>query len=78
VISSDGSGTGQVGQNVATQLTTVTQIIKDLVGVDISELITGRVTGHAIGEGIGEHAETSAAKKRAAKAAPQVPPTTGV
>ncbi|MGV8880573.1 MAG: SPFH domain-containing protein [Rhodoglobus sp.] len=78
VISSDGSGTGQVGQNVATQLTTVTQIIKDLVGVDISELITGRVTGHAIGEGIGEHAETSAAKKRADKtAAPAVPPVTG-
>jgi len=49
VISSDGSGTEQVGQNVASQLTTVNQILKDLVGIDISEIVTGRATGTAIG-----------------------------
>ena len=52
VISSDGKGAEQVGQNVATQLTTVNQILKDLVGIDISDIITGRMTGDAIGKGI--------------------------
>jgi flotillin len=37
---------------VATQLSTVTQILKDLVGIDISEIVTGRATGHAIGDSI--------------------------
>ncbi len=59
VISSDGKGTEQVGQNVATQLTTVTQILKDLVGIDVSEIVTGRATGQAIGEGIAAPAPTS-------------------
>lgn len=52
VISSDGNGTEQVGQNVASQLTTVNQILKDLVGIDISDIVTGRVTGAAIGESL--------------------------
>ena len=52
VISSDGSGTEQVGQNVASQLSTVNQILKDLVGIDISDIIAGRATGAAIGESI--------------------------
>ena len=52
VISSDGSGTDQVGQNVAGQLSTVNQILKDLVGIDISDIVTGRVTGTAMGEAL--------------------------
>jgi flotillin len=52
VISSDGSGTEQVGENVATQLKTATQLLKDLVGIDIAEIVNGRVTGEAIGAGI--------------------------
>ena len=52
VISSDGKGTEQVGQNVASQLATVNQILKALVGIDISDIVTGRVTGTAMGEAI--------------------------
>jgi flotillin len=59
VISSDGSGTEQVGQNVASQLSTVNQILKDLVGIDISDIVTGRATGAAIGDAIA----TAPAKK---------------
>jgi flotillin len=62
VISSDGDGTQQVGQNVAAQLTTVNQILKDLVGVDVSEIVTGRATGRAIGEGMA--AESSPRRPR--------------
>ena len=65
VISSDGKGTDQVGQNVAGQLTTVTQILKDLVGIDLGDIVTGRVTGQAIGEGLASPSSTS---RRAAKA----------
>ncbi|MDJ0334963.1 SPFH domain-containing protein [Salinibacterium sp. G-O1] len=60
VISSDGKGSEQVGQNVATQLTTVNQILKDLVGIDISDIITGRMTGDAIGKGIAGATATAA------------------
>jgi flotillin len=76
VISSDGSGTEQVGQNVASQLVTANQIMKDLVGIDISQIITGRATGRAIGEGRLE-AEAQAAKPKtsAPKAAPKHAPT---
>ncbi|MCU1441533.1 MAG: hypothetical protein JWP85_2530 [Rhodoglobus sp.] len=77
VISSDGRGTEQIGQNVATQLVTVTQILKDLVGIDISEIVTGRATGTAIGEGIiaGEKgAEHRAAAKPAQKTVPAAEP----
>jgi flotillin len=66
VISSDGKGTEQIGQNVATQLSTVTQILKDLVGIDISEIVTGRATGNAIGEGIAAGTEPAKARPRAA------------
>ncbi|MBX3099615.1 MAG: flotillin family protein [Salinibacterium sp.] len=52
VISSDGKGTEQVGQNVASQLATVNQILKDLVGIDIADIVTGRVTGTAMGEAL--------------------------
>ena len=65
VISSDGSGTEQVGQNVASQLSTVNQILKDLVGIDISDIVAGRATGAAIGEGI------ATARKAAPKTAPK-------
>jgi flotillin len=53
VISSDGSGAGQVGESVATQLATSTRIVKDLVGIDIAEIVTGRATGEAIGRSLG-------------------------
>jgi len=71
VISSDGDGTQQVGQNVAAQLTTVNQILKDLVGVDVSEIVTGRATGRAIGEGLA--AEPAPRRTRRA-AQPDTPP----
>ena len=49
VISNDGSGAESVGRSVAGQLATSTQIIKDLVGIDVSELVTGRAAGAAAG-----------------------------
>jgi len=52
VISSDGNPTGQLGQSITGQLATSAQIIKDLVGIDISEVVTGRATGKAAGEAI--------------------------
>ena len=53
VISSDGGGAGQVGDSVASQLATSTKLIKELVGIDIAEIIQGRATGEATGEAIG-------------------------
>ncbi len=52
VISSDGRGTEQVGQSVASQLATSAQLIKDLVGIDIAELVTGRAAGAAAGDAL--------------------------
>ena len=53
ILSSDGtSGTNALGQGVAGQLATSTQIIKDLVGIDIADIITGTATGRAAGEAI--------------------------
>lgn len=66
VISSDGGGSAQVGQGVASQLATSTQIIKDLVGIDISEIVTGRATGQAAGEAINP---LSALKEKSGKRA---------
>lgn len=71
VISSDGSGTQQVGQNVATQLSTVNRILKDVVGIDLSEIVTGRITGNAIGDAIANPEPVR--KSRAAKANPAAP-----
>jgi flotillin len=69
ILSSDGtSGTNAVGQSVAGQLATSTQIIKDLVGIDISEIVTGRATGQAAGEAI------SAPAPRRSAAKPKVTP----
>lgn len=72
VISSDGSGTQQLGQNVANQLATSTQMIKDLVGIDISELVTGRATGEAVGHAllVNEQAQAAAAASAPAASAP--------
>jgi flotillin len=70
VISSDGRGTEQVGQNVASQLATSTQIVKDLTGIDIAEIVTGRATGTAVGEAL----KTPAAPVATPAAAPVVPP----
>lgn len=52
VISSDGKGSEQVGQNVAAQLATVTQIMRDLVGIDLADIVTGRATGTAMGKAL--------------------------
>ena len=71
VISTDGNGTDQIGQNVAGQLATSRQIIKDLVGVDIAELISGRVTGAAAGEAF---ANAESAPKPRRQATPPATP----
>jgi flotillin len=76
IVSSDGtSGTNAVGQSVAGQLAISTQIIKDLVGIDIADLITGRATGQATGQAIGEALADgdSAPRRRAEKPAAQRP-----
>jgi len=58
ILSSDGtSGTNAVGQSVAGQLATSTQIIKDLVGIDIADIVTGRATGDAIGAALNSKPE---------------------
>jgi flotillin len=54
IIASDGDPTGQLGQSVAGQLATSTKLIKDLVGIDIAEIVTGRATGAAAGAAAGE------------------------
>jgi flotillin len=56
VISSDGNATGALGQSVSNQLATSTQLIKDLVGIDISEIVTARAAGAAAGEAVGQAA----------------------
>ena len=52
VISSDGSGTAAIGQGVAAQLATSTQIVKDVTGINIADILNARATGDAIGEAI--------------------------
>lgn len=66
VISSDGNGAQQVGESVAGQLATATQIVKDLVGIDIAEIVTGRATGAAAGRAIGERPAAKAASAASA------------
>ncbi len=73
VISSDGTGTEQVGQNVASQLTTVTQILKDLVGIDLGDIVTGRVTGQAIGEGLANGSSSTARRSSTKPTKPEAP-----
>ena len=74
VISSDGTGTNQLGENVAGQLATSTKIIKDLVGIDIGELINGKVVGEATGAAVAKgaasagSAEATTAKRRTSRA----------
>jgi flotillin len=70
ILSSDGtSGTDAVGKSVAGQLATSTQIIKDLVGIDIGEIVTGTATGRAAGEAI----SNAPAPRRAKAAEPKAP-----
>lgn len=64
VISSDGSGTNQLGENVAGQLATSTKIIKDLVGIDIAELINGKVVGEATGAAVAAGAQRASSPRR--------------
>lgn len=53
LIGGDGNGGGgSLAPQLAGNITTVTQILKDTVGVDLPSLITGRQTGMAIGEGL--------------------------
>ncbi|WP_185740467.1 SPFH domain-containing protein [Homoserinimonas aerilata] len=68
IISSDGNGSEQLGQSVASQLATSTKIIKDLVGIDISEIVTGRATGEAVGRAMTE--QSKPARRAAAPNAP--------
>ncbi|RIX28146.1 SPFH domain-containing protein [Amnibacterium setariae] len=53
IIASDGDPTGPLGQSVAGQLATSTKLIKDLVGIDIAEIVNGRAAGAAAGEAAG-------------------------
>ncbi len=64
VISSDGSGTNQLGENVAGQLAISTKIIKDLVGIDIAELINGKVVGEATGAAVAKGAASAPSRAR--------------
>jgi flotillin len=73
VISSDGSGAEQVGANVSSQLATSMQIVKDLVGIDIAEIVTGRAAGHAAGEAAGK---ALAGSTRAGAVSGQAPTST--
>lgn len=71
IISSDGDPTGQLGQSVAGQLATSTKLIKDLVGIDIAEIVNGRASGAAAGAAAGEqlakHGSRTAATDGAAE-----------
>lgn len=65
VISSDGSGAAAVGQGVASQLATSTQIVKDVTGIDIAELLNARAAGEAVGEALNAPPRPSRAVKPA-------------
>ncbi|MCU1436960.1 MAG: hypothetical protein JWP66_47, partial [Naasia sp.] len=52
VISSDGNPTGALGQSVTGQLATSTQIIKDLVGIDLADIVSARAAGAAAGDAL--------------------------
>ncbi|MEO8261180.1 MAG: SPFH domain-containing protein [Pseudolysinimonas sp.] len=75
VISTDGNGTDQIGQNVAGQLATSRQIIKDLVGVDIAELINGRAMGSAAGEAFANAESDPKPRRRSTTTAASTPAT---
>lgn len=71
VISSDGGGADGVGRSVVGQLATSTQIIKDLVGIDIADIVNGRATGAAAGDAFAARSQAAApvvASPRAASA----------
>ena len=66
VISSDGSGAAAVGQGVAGQLATSVQIVKDVTGIDIADILNARAQGEAIGEAINQPTRPRASKPKAA------------
>lgn len=66
VISSDGSGASAVGQGVAGQLATSVQIVKDVTGIDIADILNARAAGEAVGEALNA---PSPRRARAAKPA---------
>jgi flotillin len=63
VISSDGSGAAAVGQGVASQLATSTQIVKDVTGIDIAEIINARAVGEAAGDALNQPPRRTRAAK---------------
>jgi flotillin len=63
VISSDGNGAGAVGQSVAGQLATSVQIVKDVTGIDIADILNARAAGEAAGEALGSPARPRRAPK---------------
>jgi flotillin len=71
IISSDGAATKQLGDNVASQLATSTQIIKDLVGIDIAEIVNARAAGGAAGEAIAAADVAPPRRRPASKTAEQ-------
>jgi len=70
LISSDGNATGQLNQSVAGQLASSTQLIKDLVGIDIADLVNARAAGDAAGAAFASADPTAAARGRRKPAAP--------
>ncbi|THG33513.1 SPFH domain-containing protein [Naasia lichenicola] len=67
LISTDGNATGQLNQSVAGQLASSTQLIKDLVGIDIADLVNARAAGDAAGTAF---AASDSAKGRRKPATP--------
>ena len=70
VISNDGNGVEQVGGNVASQLASSMQIVKDLVGIDLAEIITGRASGAAAGAAAGRALADAGAAPAATRTSP--------
>lgn len=67
VISSDGQGATAVGQSVAGQLATATQIVKDLVGIDIADIVNARAAGEAAGDALARRVPAAAAAPASAE-----------
>src|SRR5690606_39091673 len=63
VISSDGTGAAAVGQGVASQLATATQIVRDVTGIDIAIVINARAVGEAAGDALNQPARHPRASK---------------
>lgn len=69
IISADGAQS--VGRDMVGNMTTMNQMMKDAVGIDISSIINGRVTGEAIGDSLGK-AKGGRSRSREKSSVPQV------